>query len=202
MLAAYRAGDGVDAIGGAEAIISHLITKELRLPCAHAPALPALGLEPGLAPRACAEELGHTFLPCVLANLARAPSLLDGSERPLPGDLWRDSLDALVVPADACGGAAVLALAASDTLVVGVEENTCAMAVSPERLGGGVVRVRSYMEAIGLLAAHKAGVNPACLTPTVAPIADLEVPAEPGHGRSGRVSEEPGERSELGAAAY
>jgi hypothetical protein len=41
MLAAYRAGRGVDSIGGAEAIISHLITKELGIPCAHAPAMPA-----------------------------------------------------------------------------------------------------------------------------------------------------------------
>ena len=35
--------------------------------------------------------------------------------------------------------------------------------------------VRSYMEALGLLAAHKAGVNPACLTPEITPIRDLEV---------------------------
>ena len=46
MLAAYRAGDGVDSIGGAEAIISHLITKELGIPCAHAPAMPVFELEP------------------------------------------------------------------------------------------------------------------------------------------------------------
>ena len=31
------------------------------------------------------------------------------------------------------------------------------------------------MEALGLLAAHKAGVNPACLTPKITPIRDLEV---------------------------
>jgi hypothetical protein len=31
------------------------------------------------------------------------------------------------------------------------------------------------MEALGLLAAHKAGVNPACLTPEITPIRDLEV---------------------------
>ena len=31
-------------------------------------------MEAELSPRNCAEELGHTFLPCVLANLARADS--------------------------------------------------------------------------------------------------------------------------------
>jgi Protein of unknown function (DUF3326) len=34
----YQQGDGVDAIAGAEALISHVITKELCVPCAHAPA--------------------------------------------------------------------------------------------------------------------------------------------------------------------
>ena len=53
--------------------------------------------------RACAEELGHTFLPCVLVNLGRAPSLVAPGDAPRAGDLWRDDIDAIVVPADACG---------------------------------------------------------------------------------------------------
>lgn len=176
MLAEYRAGCGVDAVGGVEAIISHLITKELRLPCAHAPALGPLDVEPELSPRACAEELGHTFLPCILVNLARAPSLLDGTERALPGDLWRDDLDAIVVPAGAVGGPAAMALVGTQTLVVAVEENSCALDVTAEALRApNVLVVRSYMEALGLLAAHKAGVNPACLTADVASIRELEV---------------------------
>jgi len=38
MFSAYRLGQGVDAIAGAEALISHVITKYLGVPCAHAPA--------------------------------------------------------------------------------------------------------------------------------------------------------------------
>ena len=34
----YRNGSGVDAIAGAEALITHIIGKRLRVPCAHAPA--------------------------------------------------------------------------------------------------------------------------------------------------------------------
>lgn len=129
-----------------------------------------------MAPRACAEETGHTFLPCVLANLARAPSLLDGTERPRPGDLWSDEVDAVVVPAGCCGGPAAMALLGSGALVVGVEENACALDVTAEALRApGVVVVRSYMEALGLLAAHKAGVNPACLTADVASVRELEL---------------------------
>jgi hypothetical protein len=61
-----------------------------------------------------------------------------------------------------------------------VEENTTEMKATPERLfaprlweEGRIVRVRSYLEAMGFLAAHKAGLNPGALTPNVAPIRQL-----------------------------
>lgn len=60
--ASYRQGDGVDRIAGAEAIISHLITQRLVIPCAHAPAFAAYPAEPGVSPKACAEEIGYTYL--------------------------------------------------------------------------------------------------------------------------------------------
>ena len=64
----------------------------------------------------------------------------------------------------------------TSALVIAVEENQCALDVSPDALRAeGIVLVRSYAEALGVLAAHKAGVNPACLTPTVASIRELEV---------------------------
>lgn len=72
----YRDGVGVDALAGVEAVISHYIVSNLGVPCAHAPALPPLPLEVGLSPRSAAEELGYTFLPCVLAGLSRAPQLV------------------------------------------------------------------------------------------------------------------------------
>lgn len=45
-LHAYRHGQGVDPLAGAEAIISHLIVRTFQLPCAHAPALAPLPLDP------------------------------------------------------------------------------------------------------------------------------------------------------------
>lgn len=83
-----------------------------------------------------------------------------------------------MAPIGACGGAAVLALLRSRVLIVAVEENTSAMDMPPEAVAGPgeIVRVRSYMEAIGLLAAHRAGVNAACLTTNIAPMRDLEAP--------------------------
>lgn len=178
-LANYRAGCGVDEIGGAEAVISHLLTRELRVPCAHAPATAPMAMEENLSPRACAEEIGHTFLPCVLANLAGAPSLITREAEREEGDIWVDELDAIVVPVNACGGPAVLSLLnAGKTLVVSVEENVCSGAhVRAQALqsDGGAVAVRSYMEALGLLAAHKAGIHLPCLTAHIDPIRDMYV---------------------------
>ncbi|CAN0434381.1 unnamed protein product, partial [Ectocarpus sp. 13 AM-2016] len=46
-------------------------SQKLKVPCAHAPALPPIDVDESVSPRACAEELGYTFLPCVLSNLHR-----------------------------------------------------------------------------------------------------------------------------------
>lgn len=68
----YVSGGGMDPVGGAEAVISHLLTHELRIPVAHAPATDVSSTpDPNVSPKAAAEELGFTFLPCVLAYLHR-----------------------------------------------------------------------------------------------------------------------------------
>ncbi len=69
----YRRGKGVDPLAGAEAVISHLVVRTFKIPCAHAPALSALPLDPHLSPRSAAEEIGYTFLPCVLAAGQSSP---------------------------------------------------------------------------------------------------------------------------------
>ena len=61
----YRHGIGVDPLAGAEAVISHLIVRTFKVPCAHAPALSPIPIDPDISPRSAAEELGYTFLPCV-----------------------------------------------------------------------------------------------------------------------------------------
>jgi len=47
----YRKGGGVDGIGGAEALISHVIGKAVGVPCAHAPAFSPM--EPGSTSHLC-----------------------------------------------------------------------------------------------------------------------------------------------------
>ena len=160
-LAAYRSGSGVDALAGAEAVISHLLVRHLGLPCAHAPALEPLPLDPDLDPRAAAEELGHTFLPCVLVGLSRAPDL---RPEPSAGPAWihgRD-LGAVVAPAGALGGAAVLACAARGVPLIAVD-NPCLLEVTAEALGLTAIPARSYAEAAGLVTALREGIDPTSL---------------------------------------
>ena len=64
--------------------------------------------------RSCGEEIGYTFLSCVLANLHRAPLLVPGRAHAMAQDgrptLWAEDVSAIVAPASACGGPAVLGL--------------------------------------------------------------------------------------------
>lgn len=161
-LNAYRRGQGVDPLAGAEAVISHLIVRTFQIPCAHAPALAALPLDPTLSPRSAAEELGHTFLPCILVGLSRAPQFT--IDLTAPEVIRNTAVDAVVIPESACGGSAVLSWGQTATSIIAVTDNRTTLNVTPEALGLTVQRVRSYCEALGLLVALKAGVNPASLT--------------------------------------
>ena len=160
-LTAYRQGGGVDALAGAEAVISHWLSRQLNLPCAHAPALSPLEIDPQLDPRAAGEELGYTFLPCVLVGLSRAPALWPAAEAPA-GSVRPDQIGAVVAPAGALGGAAVLGCAERGVPVIAVE-NPCVLSVTAEALGIDVLPASSYSEAAGLLLALREGINPEAL---------------------------------------
>ncbi|MEL7246644.1 MAG: DUF3326 domain-containing protein, partial [Cyanobacteria bacterium J06573_2] len=82
-------------------------------------------------------------------------------------------VDAVVVPANACGSSAVLSLSQTNTQIITVEENQTQIVVPPEPLGIKTIPVKSYLEAIGVLAAHKAGVNPSALSSTIFPLQQL-----------------------------
>ncbi|MFM7642226.1 MAG: DUF3326 domain-containing protein [Cyanobium sp.] len=159
-LEAYRHGAGVDGLAGAEAVISHLLSRHLRVPCAHAPALAALPPDPLLDSRAAAEELGHTFLPCVLVGLSRAPDLVMPEAMAGRGQelLRAEQLGAVVAPAGALGGEAVLASAERGVPLIVVTSNSCVLQVDGEGLGLEVVEASSYAEAAGLVLALREGV--------------------------------------------
>ncbi|MBD2681353.1 MULTISPECIES: DUF3326 domain-containing protein [Nostoc] len=163
----YRQGEGVDSLAGAEAVISHLVVRTFQIPCAHSPALASTPLEPDLSPRSAAEELGYTFLPCVLVGLSRAPQFI--VERKAIAleqeDIWADRVDAAIVPANACGSSALLSLSQTPCQIITVEENKTVIKVPPQPLGIKSIQVNSYLEAVGVLVAHKAGIDPYVLRP-------------------------------------
>lgn len=171
----YRHGAGVDPLAGAEAIISHLIVRQFQIPAAHAPALSPLPLDPQLSPRAAAEELGYTFLPCVLVGLSRAPQFVvpSATSRIATNSIWAEQVDAAIVPATACGGGGILSLTRQKTLMIAVEENHTQLAVNPESLGIEAIRVNSYLEALGILVAHRAGIDPNSLRPSLSSLSRL-----------------------------
>ena len=180
-LQAYRQDGGVDPLAGAEAVISHLLGSRFGLPCAHAPAQGPLASEPGLDPRAAAEELGHTFLACVLVGLSRAPDLIPlGSLAKAPPvasgplDLLHPSrIGVVVAPAGALGGEAVLSCAERGIPLIAVEGNPCLLAVTAEALGLKALKVGSYAEAAGLVLALREGIAPEALGRPLPPLRPL-----------------------------
>ncbi len=175
-LQSYRHGQGVDSVAGAEAVISHLVVRTFQIPCAHSPALLPLPVDPHLSPRSAAEELGYTFLPSVLVGLSRAPHFVVGTRIPShEGDIWANQVDAVVVPATACGSSALLSLSHLGVQVITVRENQTQMQVPPEPLGIKAMQVNSYLEALGVLVAHKTGISPAALSPNVSSMHCLSI---------------------------
>jgi hypothetical protein len=170
----YRHGSGVDHLAGAEAVISHLIVRQFQIPAAHAPALLPLGIDPDVSPRAAAEELGYTFLPCVLVGLSRAPQFVTTSSVSSGSSdaIWSDTVDVVVVPYSACGGSAMLSLA-NQAQIIAVTDNTTKINVLPEPLGIKVTPVSSYLEAVGVIAALRAGIDFRVLNPSIAPLRSL-----------------------------
>ena len=111
-------------------------------------------------------------------------------------------VDAVVTPINALGGPAVLAFLAQGVLIIAVQENATSMRVTAESLypsstpsdsndnsihsssgnnmhsankSGNIVIARSYAEAAGLLAAHKAGILLQSITSQVDPLSVTEL---------------------------
>jgi hypothetical protein len=162
----YRQGQGVDPLAGAEAVISHLLVRTFKIPCAHAPALSPAPASPNLSPRAAAEELGYTFLPCGLVGLSNAPQFIINTKNynSLSTDIWANQVDALIIPATACGNSALLSVSHKQCQIITVAENKTLIQVPASMLKIQTLQVNSYLEAVGVLVAHKAGINPSSLT--------------------------------------
>ena len=156
----YREGKGVDPIAGVEAVISHLISKFLKVPCAHAPALSPIALKENLDPRAAAEEIGYTFLPSVLIGLSQAPNLVELTENNANITLHPNDLDSIVVPIGALGGEGVLAGIERGLNIIAVKNGNILNLDNHYFSYPKLIEVENYFEAAGLILAIRNGVNP------------------------------------------
>lgn len=126
----YANGQGTDPVGGVEAILSHYISKELQVPCAHSPAFADYQIYSDLVnPKSASEYITPTFLPCILLGLSQAPLIVKNS------GISIDNIDFLVMPYNSLGSPAVLAAAEKGIKIFAIKENKTALDVTAEKLG-------------------------------------------------------------------
>lgn len=125
----YENGIGVDPIGGVEAIISHYISRELKVPCAHSPAFKDYTISPKIVnKKAASEYITPTFLPCILIGLNNAPSLTNNTGHTI------ENLDYLIMPANALGAIPVFEALKRNIKIFAIKENVTLLNVTNESI--------------------------------------------------------------------
>ncbi len=140
----YDNGLGVDPIGGVEAIISHYISKEMKLPAAHAPAFENYSVSTKIvSPKSASEYITPTFLPCILLGLSQAPQFSTSC------GISTDNLDFLIMPYDALGSIPVFEALKRNIKVFAVKENKTVLDVTKEKLHlDDIIIVENYKECL------------------------------------------------------
>ncbi|MGD0715510.1 MAG: DUF3326 domain-containing protein [Gaiellaceae bacterium] len=171
-------GEMVNPWGGVEALLTHAVSSLLDVPTAHSPMFEsrdAAAVEVGIVdPRMAAEVISLGFFVSVVEGLARAPRIVPLAGPPDAGVLAVEDVSCLVIP-DKVVGLPTLAALDQGIPVVAVRENANVMANDLTSLPwrpGQLRMVENYWEAAGVVAALRAGVDPATVR---RPLADLAV---------------------------
>ncbi len=142
----YSEGVGTDPVGGVEAIISHYISKELKVPCAHSPAFEDYQISSELVDiKSSSEYITPTFLPCILLGLSEAPQFSTTN------GISVNNLDYLVMPYDSLGSTPVFEALKRGIKVYAIKENKTALNVYPELISKNIISVSTYDECLKLL---------------------------------------------------
>ena len=142
----YSNGIGVDPVGGVEAILSHYISKELRVPCAHSPAFEDYQIYPDIVSgKSASEYITPTFLPCILLGLNNAPKLS------LAEGLGIEDLDYLVMPYNSLGSTPVFEAIKRNIPVYAIKENKTALNITPDKISDKITIVDTYEECLDLI---------------------------------------------------
>ena len=164
------AGEVGNPWGGVEAMLTHAVSLLYGKPAAHAPLLEsreALEYDVGVVdPRMGAEAVSMAFLNSVLKGLHASPAIVaEEDEMRLPQALSAEDVSCLVIPAG-CLGLATLGALRQGIPVIAVRENESLMRNDLRQLpwrDGQYREAENYWEAAGILAAMKAGVDPAAM---------------------------------------
>lgn len=142
----YASGEGTDPVGGVEAILSHYISKELQIPCAHSPAFADYSISADIVnPKAASEYITPTFLPCILIGLSMAPKLA------VSGGISVNDVDFLVMPYDSLGSVPVFQAVKRNIKVFAVKENTTALDITPNKISDKIIEVSDYETCLSLI---------------------------------------------------
>lgn len=163
LVAAYFGGSvKVNPWGLVEAALTHVLGNRHGKPVAHAPMVnnrEELNHEVGVVdPRIAAEVVSTTYINCVLKGLMRAPAITP--TRSFIAEVEVEDIDALVIP---CGvlGLSVWAAMQQGIAIIEVIENQNLMHNSIARLDYDKhYKVSNYLEAAGMLASMRAGIDP------------------------------------------
>lgn len=142
----YANAQGADPVGGVEAVISHYISKEFKVPCAHSPAFADYTIYPDLVnPKSASEYITPTFLPCILLGLSQAPKIT-ASKR----GINICDVDFLVMPYNSLGSVPVFEALNRGITVYAVKENSTELDVTNEKLfkNPNIIEVDTYEECL------------------------------------------------------
>lgn len=141
----YAQGIGVDPVGGVEAIISHYISKEFKIPCAHAPAFDDYAIPTEIVnPKCAAEYITPTFLPCILLGLKNAPQISNKG-------ISVNDIDFLIVPFNALGSIPVLEASKRSIKIYAITENQTVLNVTKDKFPVKCDIIKTYEELLELI---------------------------------------------------
>ena len=172
----YRLVDEVvNPWGGVEALLTHAVSLRYGIPAAHAPMLESRAVAETdfgvVDPRTAAEVISLAFLQCVLRGLRTSPAIAPAAHGPGAGGIQSANISCLVIP-DGCIGLPTLAALHNGIPVIAVRGNTNRMRNDLDSLPWRplqLLRVENYLEAAGVVAALKAGIDPRSVTRPLAP---------------------------------
>ena len=161
-----EAGDMVNPWGGVEAMLTHAITLGYGVPAAHSPMLESRAIAEmdfGIVdPRMAAEVVSISFLQCILRGLQHSPAVVPISLYQNGVGVGAANVSCLVIP-ERCIGLPTLAALYQGIPVVAVADKTNRMENSLTSLPweeGQFFQAENYLEAAGMVASLKAGLDP------------------------------------------